>query len=1072
MESSDQIRSSLTTSRTQSQQAISISLSTDSQGNPIASRAALEQALATISTKRPLHHALQEMNVKFTQRAKVNELKILLLNARFPNANTNDLSMPAHSLDASALAASNCPPLTHASAPKQAGSGSTVRNITSALDPPCLTLFPPNRGPSMSSSVPANSQLPASVSSLIPVVPQLPASVSSSGLEPVTLYTGDGDEADLVNAFNIEGAHGEEIFGYDLTPVMEDSDSNSEDEDDLDCNENFKKQVHVEASARFEKNRRAGGRKTQDAMIRRWKEFISIAKFNQWKILDDIVDEHSLLLYIKYTAERPKQTRQGVDIKGTFVGAAQLKKQYFGALRIRKQQEAADPSLKTKRPATSVIVWDAIKNRMDEALNREWSGDINNPDDDAEDIIAQTFLDAMTQDKMDKINLAFLQHSHMRQAVFGHLAHTAQHASGNRGDDFRAYRLAELQPYTMIHPNKVTAMHCTIGMQSEEKAGRRGMKTRVNPSYSVFVAHADPLWCPQGAWAMYHHLIHDVEHISDKCDISWDLNKTWRKIHVLHGPDSPETPLSGSSLYNLYRRALDLAGVKSKMKQHLPRHLLGYKNEKMGVDPNATAKMGWSRGSTFFDTYAPALPKAAILGAHGFKEHEGYDPIWRHVHVPDQFLTLMCPMAEEVLDSIVGRQNLTGAANYWTMIINLRPYLFQCAAAIFQVCPKSSVFRLPALANSDVQNWMRSTFPTDLSLLKANAGNPLDLERLQNDILQRELSAMNATLQSQSAQISRLLQIVERRTEIFSPAKGYSIAKYHQSATTAGSTHSMSDLLPAVEIGSVSCAVNHNSSVYEAKDETLRAFANSVSPKTPQVRDITQVDYVLPDTAAFYAPGAPHGIWPPLFGQKSIRWDDVFNAVHPRSANRCWSCWKPGKTLGSYKISEIWGIWTQGEVVVDNDGVQTGLKPPLGLVEQHFREKWRSGKVDNAKIDGKQWERFREIPEWIDGQASSRGVSPQSLIQELENMCKTDSGTALSLNQLRLILKTQRETTSAVTPTAIDTPDPQSDVPVASFSPLADTSTTATTSTHHTSDSAKRRKPAADPRRPKKLKTA
>jgi hypothetical protein len=136
----------------------------------------------------------------------------------------------------------------------------------------------------------------------------------------------------------------------------------------------------------------------------------------------------------------------------------------------------------------------------------------------------------------------------VRQAVFGHLAHTAQHASGNRGDDFRAYRLAELQPYTMIHSNKVTAMPCTIGMQSEEKAGQRGMKTvcafylfihalsfnchlqRINPSYSVFIAHADPLWCPQGAWAMYHHLIHDVEHIGEKCNVSWDLNKTWCKV--------------------------------------------------------------------------------------------------------------------------------------------------------------------------------------------------------------------------------------------------------------------------------------------------------------------------------------------------------------------------------------------------------------------------------------------------------------------------------------------------------------------------------------------------------------
>ena len=64
----------------------------------------------------------------------------------------------------------------------------------------------------------------------------------------------------------------------------------------------------------------------------------------------------------------------------------------------------------------------------------------------------------------------------VRQAVLGHLAHTAQHASGNRGDDFRALRLAELQPYVLMHPNKVTAMPCTLGMQSEEKVGKRGMK--------------------------------------------------------------------------------------------------------------------------------------------------------------------------------------------------------------------------------------------------------------------------------------------------------------------------------------------------------------------------------------------------------------------------------------------------------------------------------------------------------------------------------------------------------------------------------------------------------------------
>jgi hypothetical protein len=63
--------------------------------------------------------------------------------------------------------------------------------------------------------------------------------------------------------------------------------------------------------------------------------------------------------------------------------------------------------------------------------------------------------------------------------------------------------------------------------------------------------------------------------------------------------------------------------------------------------------MGWIHGETYFDTYAPSLPKNAILGAHSYKVHEVYDPVWRHVHVPEQFLTLMCPMAEDIHNKIV-----------------------------------------------------------------------------------------------------------------------------------------------------------------------------------------------------------------------------------------------------------------------------------------------------------------------------------------------------------------------------------------------------------------------------------
>ena len=72
---------------------------------------------------------------------------------------------------------------------------------------------------------------------------------------------------------------------------------------------------------------------------------------------------------------------------------------------------------------------------------------------------------------------------------------------------------------------------------------------------------------------------------------------------------------------------------------------------------------------------------------------EPYDPIWRHVVVPEQFLKLVCPMAEEIFLKVVGtcclsnahqvlteqtdKSELSGAANHWAMIKELRPYLFQ-----------------------------------------------------------------------------------------------------------------------------------------------------------------------------------------------------------------------------------------------------------------------------------------------------------------------------------------------------------------------------------------------------------
>jgi hypothetical protein len=139
--------------------------------------------------------------------------------------------------------------------------------------------------------------------------------------------------------------------------------------------------------------------------------------------------------------------------------------------------------------------------------------------------------------------------------------------------------------------------------------------------------------------------------------------------------------------------------------------------------------MGWIRGETYFDTYAPSFPKNAILGAHGYKALEVYDPVWRHVTL-----------------GILGLPNLVGAANHWSLVMALCPYLFcvslsktpfgastyedylQCGAALFQKAPMSVLFKLPALANANVQNWMKNTFPSELPALQAAAGNPVDLQ--------------------------------------------------------------------------------------------------------------------------------------------------------------------------------------------------------------------------------------------------------------------------------------------------------------------------------------------------------
>ncbi|KAJ6608481.1 hypothetical protein B0H10DRAFT_1815675 [Mycena sp. CBHHK59/15] len=781
----------------------------------------------------------------------------------------------------------------------------------------------------------------------------------------------------------------------------------------------FRIGVRLAAVQRTEGNRRAGGRKTQNAMVKAWNEFTSIAKRAK-EIPDGIVDEHSLLLYIKYNAERPKRTRRGQEIPGTFVGASHLKKLFFGALRIRKEQDAANPSLVHTRPAVSVIVWDAIKTRMDEALERVRNGLV--PNEDAPDIRANTFLSEVTDAQLEKIGQGFLMHRQVRLSVFGHLAWTAQHATGNRGDDFWALKLAELQPHTLLHPDKRTGITSILGLQGEEKAGRRGMRTVVNPSYSVFIANLKPDMCPLGAFAFYLHYLYDEKNIIGSMSINWLINKSWRGIRILHGPNSPTTPFNEQNLYNLYCRAYHHAGFQSRLKAHLARHLLGYKQEALGVDAAETSKLGWVRGETYLDTYALSLPKKAILAAAGYQADEQYDPLWRHVRVPEQFLARICPMAEEIYAQVAGKPNLAGTTNHWLMIMDLRPYFFQCGAAIWQKCPKSAIFRLPGFIGQDVRNWMTTEYPAQLSLLQANAGSPMDLQRIQSTSLRLALEEVRNLLASQSIEFKKMGALLERRTSALSPAQGFSASRYHRNGKSLLYPALVTTNFPAVLLASpdrghnipdspISIHVSadlEETGTYEFEDGSIRAFVNE-SPKLPQTpRSVAQVDLVLPPVAAFYKKGAITGFIPPVLGQKSARWLDIFPLIH--QPKLCWDVWGPDKSLEQFSgLDELWTTYVIGAPVLDTNGTQTGMKPPLKLVEQHFQHKWRTS---SEKKRGKIWQRFREIPEWIDCNTTARHVSVDTVMQELEAIRSEGSGESVEpkgLNWLRNELAQRRK---------------------------------------------------------------
>jgi hypothetical protein len=101
---------------------------------------------------------------------------------------------------------------------------------------------------------------------------------------------------------------------------------------------------------------------------------------------------------------------------------------------------------------------------------------------------------------------------------------------------------------------------------------------------------------------------------------------------------------------------------------------------------------------------------------------------------------------------VQGTQNLTGASNYWQMVIELRPYMFQVGLSFFSGLVLISSFNFSVcrsnLSSSDPVRIIQTSCPSK------------PLRKWMSEVFEQKL---------------------ERRTTVLSPAKGYSNETYTRS---------------------------------------------------------------------------------------------------------------------------------------------------------------------------------------------------------------------------------------------------------------------------------------------------
>lgn len=73
---------------------------------------------------------------------------------------------------------------------------------------------------------------------------------------------------------------------------------------------------------------------------------------------------------------------------------------------------------------------------------------------------------------------------------------------------------------------------------------------------------------------------------------------------------------------------------------------------------------------------------------------------------------------------------------------------------------------------------MTSGSPAELATLQAAAGDPIQIERIQNELLARTLVGLARQLSDVKQELCELRGTMDRRTAIFTPARGFSSSLY------------------------------------------------------------------------------------------------------------------------------------------------------------------------------------------------------------------------------------------------------------------------------------------------------